>query len=113
MIGTLPNVFYQLRTADDDEPLVEHGHFEQAQKSLHWLREGSFSETEIDAELARIRENVESHRAAGEGNWLSLFRDRNLFERLWRASLLQFMAQMCGATAMKYYLPTLWFVYTY
>ncbi|KAI0377350.1 general substrate transporter [Hypomontagnella monticulosa] len=81
--------------------LIEHGHFERAQKSLHWLREGSFSETEIDAELARIRENVESHRAAGEGNWLSLFRDRNLFERLWRASLLQFMAQMCGATAMK------------
>lgn len=54
-----------------------------------------------------IREDVETHHTSGEANWLSLFRDRNLFERLWRASLLQFMAQMCGATAMKYYLPTL------
>ncbi|KAI2777773.1 general substrate transporter [Daldinia loculata] len=87
--------------------LIEHGHYIKAQRSLHWLREGSFTEVEIDSELTRIREDVEAHRATGEANWLSLFRDRNLFERLWRASLLQFMAQMCGATAMKYYLPTL------
>jgi hypothetical protein len=36
-----------------------------------------------------------------------LFTKPTLFARLWRAALLQFMAQMCGATAMKYYLPTL------
>jgi hypothetical protein len=36
-----------------------------------------------------------------------LFTDRSLFARMWRAALLQFMAQMCGATAMKYYLPAL------
>lgn len=36
-----------------------------------------------------------------------LLRDGQLVARLWRAFLLQFMAQMCGATAMKYYLPTL------
>ncbi|KAI8961313.1 general substrate transporter [Daldinia sp. FL1419] len=87
--------------------LIEHGHYNRAQRSLHWLREGSFTETEIDSELTRIREDVEAHKASGEASWLSLFRDRNLFQRLWRASLLQFMAQMCGATAMKYYLPTL------
>lgn len=40
-------------------------------------------------------------------DWLCLFTERALFARLWRAALLQFMAQMCGATAMKYYLPTL------
>jgi MFS family permease len=40
-------------------------------------------------------------------SWLSLFKEPPLFARLWRAALLQFMAQMCGATAMKYYLPTL------
>lgn len=40
-------------------------------------------------------------------DWLCLFRERTLFARLWRAALLQFMAQACGATAMKYYLPTL------
>nr|UPO70933.1 sugar (and other) transporter c20-309 [Hypoxylon sp. CO27-5] len=87
--------------------LIEHGHYDAAHKSLYWLREGSFTDTEVDAELTHIRGNVEAHGASGEASWLSLFRDRNLFERLWRASLLQFMAQMCGATAMKYYLPTL------
>ncbi|KAI1098368.1 general substrate transporter [Jackrogersella minutella] len=87
--------------------LIEHGYYDLAHKSLYWLREGSFTEAEIEAELLHIRENVEISRASGEATWLSLFRDRNLFERLWRASLLQFMAQMCGATAMKYYLPTL------
>lgn len=36
-----------------------------------------------------------------------LFQNKQLIARLWRAFLLQFLAQMCGATAMKYYLPTL------
>ena len=40
------------------------------------------------------------------GDWKSLFTKRPLFERLWRAALLHFMAQICGATSMKYYLPT-------
>ena len=48
----------------------------------------------------------ESHRTSGL-TWKSLFRERPLFARLWRAALLHFMAQMCGAAAMKYYLPTL------
>ncbi|RYP86786.1 hypothetical protein DL770_004857 [Monosporascus sp. CRB-9-2] len=86
--------------------LVEHGHYERARRSLHWLREGSFADEQIEIELTKIREDVEEYKASGT-NWLSLFRNRNLFNRLWRASLLQFMAQMCGATAMKYYLPTL------
>jgi MFS family permease len=38
---------------------------------------------------------------------MTLFTRPSLFQRLWRAALLQFMAQMCGATAIKYYLPTL------
>ncbi|KAK8063680.1 hypothetical protein PG996_008332 [Apiospora saccharicola] len=86
--------------------LIEHGRFNEAQRSLHWLREGSFTNAEIDHELTEIQDSVESYRMSGL-NWLSLFRERHLFDRLWRASLLQFMAQMCGATAMKYYLPTL------
>ncbi|KAI5860907.1 general substrate transporter [Durotheca rogersii] len=86
--------------------LIEHDKYEEARRSLEWLREGSFTDEQIGAELAHIREDVENHRASGT-NWLSLFRDPSLFSRLWRASLLQFMAQMCGATAMKYYLPTL------
>ncbi|RYP73528.1 hypothetical protein DL771_003567 [Monosporascus sp. 5C6A] len=86
--------------------LVEHGHYERARRSLRWLREGRFADEQIEIELTRIQEDVEEYKASGT-NWLSLFMNRNLFDRLWRASLLQFMAQMCGATAMKYYLPTL------
>ncbi|KAI0534318.1 general substrate transporter [Xylaria digitata] len=111
--------------------LIEHGHDEEALRSLHWLREESFTNEQIHTELARIRDDVEEHRGSGT-SWIMLFRDPNLFRRLWRASLLQFMAQMsecitrilrvlscsiqncrcfwiyeCGAAAMKYYLPTL------
>ncbi|KAI0517917.1 general substrate transporter [Xylaria bambusicola] len=85
--------------------LVEHGYYDRALRSLHWLREGSFTNEQIHAELARIRDDVEEYK--GYTSWTMLFRDPNLFSRLWRASLLQFMAQMCGAAAMKYYLPTL------
>ncbi|KAI5919553.1 general substrate transporter [Camillea tinctor] len=86
--------------------LVEHGHYDRALRSLQWLREGSFTNEQISTELARIHNDVQEYEASG-ANWTSVFRDQNLFSRLWRASLLQFMAQMCGATAMKYYLPTL------
>ncbi|KAK8116779.1 uncharacterized protein PG998_005060 [Apiospora kogelbergensis] len=88
--------------------LIEHGHSKEAHLSLHWLREGSFTNTQIDDELNEIQESVTAYRLSGL-DWLSLFRERHLFDRLWRASLLQFMAQMCGATAMKYYLPTFFF----
>jgi len=49
---------------------------------------------------------VASFKASGL-TWISLFTDASLFARLWRSALLQFMGQMCGATAMKYYLPAL------
>lgn len=86
--------------------LVEHGHYHRAQWSLCWFREGSHTEEEIKAELAKIQVSVQDQ-LASRPVWLSLFTHRDLFDRLWRASLLQFMSQMCGATAMKYYLPTL------
>jgi MFS family permease len=60
----------------------------------------------MEVELNKILDPVEEHRLSGR-TWRSLFTESDLFSRLWRASLLQFMAQMCGATAMKYYLPTL------
>ncbi|KAI4592793.1 hypothetical protein KJ359_010426 [Pestalotiopsis sp. 9143b] len=86
--------------------LVDHGHYHRAQWSLHWFREGSYTDDEVKAEFDKIQVSVQEHRAS-ERTWLSLFAERDLFDRLWRASLLQFMSQMCGATAMKYYLPTL------
>lgn len=49
---------------------------------------------------------VDEHRHSGL-NWKSLFIEPPLFARLWRAALLHFLAQMCGAAAMKYYLATL------
>ena len=56
--------------------------------------------------MAEIERSVAVFRISGL-TWVSLFSDRSLFARMWRAALLQFMAQMCGATAMKYYLPAL------
>lgn len=86
--------------------LAEKGKLEQAHSKLKYLRVGAYTDDETETEYAEIKEGVEAHKASGE-TWISLFTQRNLFDRLWRAALLQFMAQMCGATAMKYYLPTL------
>jgi hypothetical protein len=85
---------------------VQNNRVDEARSSLEYLREDSFSNEEIEAELAQIRSSVAAYQAISNP-WTALFTRRDLFERLWRASLLQFMAQMCGATAMKYYLPTL------
>lgn len=60
----------------------------------------------MHTELAEIKRSVADFKISGL-SWHSLFVDRALFARMWRAALLQFMAQMCGATAMKYYLPAL------
>ncbi|UNI22820.1 hypothetical protein JDV02_008674 [Purpureocillium takamizusanense] len=103
--------------------LVEKGHMERARKVLFWLRDGTTSREAITHELHAISADVESrHTALASASsttttttssspfvalTLSLFREPALFARLWRAFLLQFMAQMCGATAMKYYLPAL------
>ncbi|POR34775.1 Glucosidase 2 subunit beta [Tolypocladium paradoxum] len=90
--------------------LVENGDMGRAGKVLHRLREGTCAPEATARELHAIGADVESRRRAGQtflSLSLSLFREAPLFARLWRAFLLQFMAQMCGATAMKYYLPTL------
>jgi MFS family permease len=96
------------RSANRNRPrwLVEKNQIDRARKSLYYVREGSFSEAEIEAELEHIISTVEAEKAIGTP-WTALFTRPNLFQRLWRAALLQFMAQMCGATAIKYYLPGL------
>jgi Na+/melibiose symporter-like transporter len=78
----------------------------RANAVLHWLREDNFDGDEIEGELSGIKRSINEYRNSGF-NLFSLIREKALFARLWRAALLQFMAQMCGATAMKYYLPTL------
>ncbi|KAF5130326.1 Quinate permease [Metarhizium anisopliae] len=90
--------------------LLEKGDGDAASQVLHYLREEAMPAEAITHELHAISADVESRRKAGTtfvSLSLSLFRDASLFARLWRAFLLQFMAQMCGATAIKYYLPTL------
>ena len=93
-------------TATRPRWLVQNNKPDQARKSLEFYRDGSHTQQEIDAELADIQTSVEEGRASGD-SWMTLFTRPSLFQRLWRAALLQFMAQMCGATAIKYYLPTL------
>lgn len=93
-------------TSSSPRWLVEKDRLAEANSALHYLREGSFTAPAIDAELTAMVTAEESHRASGL-TWKSLFRERPLRARLWRAALLHFMAQMCGAAAMKYYLPTL------
>ncbi|KAJ3497140.1 hypothetical protein NLG97_g2118 [Lecanicillium saksenae] len=90
--------------------LLQTGDMERASKVLHWLREEVDEPADISRELHAINNDIEiCHRAQGSfiAKSLALFRQKPLFARMWRAFLLQFMAQMCGATAMKYYLPTL------
>ncbi|KAK4187063.1 general substrate transporter [Podospora australis] len=86
--------------------LVEHGKLDEAFRTLQYYREGYYTLEETHAELIEIERSVAAFRVTGLG-WTSLFTDRSLFARMWRSALLQFMAQMCGATAMKYYLPVL------
>ena len=85
--------------------MIENGRLELAKKSLQYIR-GSDSVDEVQSELDEIQENIGYHQANSISSWRVLFTDSNLFARMWRVALLQFMAQMCGSTAMKYYLPT-------
>lgn len=87
--------------------LVEHDHHDEALKALRFYREGCFTPKQIQDELTEIVRNVAVYQATSLKKWTCLFTNPSLFSRLWRAALLHFMAQMCGATAMKYYLPEL------
>ncbi|KAJ4299072.1 hypothetical protein N0V90_004316 [Kalmusia sp. IMI 367209] len=87
--------------------LVEHGHSDAAKRSLAWLRALSPTDQRVILELEEIEQDVQLRRSATDQGWTVLFTNRPLFNRLWRASLLQFMAQMCGNTSMKYYLPSI------
>ncbi|KAI1758814.1 hypothetical protein GGR53DRAFT_471974 [Hypoxylon sp. FL1150] len=45
----------------------EHEQYDRARASLYWLREGSLSEEQVDAELAHAVEDVEGHRSRVHG----------------------------------------------
>ncbi|KAF1950606.1 general substrate transporter [Byssothecium circinans] len=87
--------------------LVEHDHIKAAKRNLAWLRSLHSDDELLLTELREIEHDVAQRRIATEQGWPVLFTNRPLFNRLWRASLLQFMAQMCGNTSMKYYLPSI------
>jgi hypothetical protein len=87
--------------------LVERGRGADARRSLAWLRALSLTDQRVIVELEEIEKDVHIRRNATKQGWTVLFTNRPLFNRLWRAALLQFMAQMCGNTSMKYYLPSI------
>jgi hypothetical protein len=100
--------FLSWKSADLLSPrwLLEKNRPEEAHKALIYLRGAEDSPEDIEPELQEIKANVEFHNSITEASWFTLFTDSDLRARLWRGALLQFMAQMCGATAIKYYLPT-------
>jgi len=87
--------------------LVEHGRSGEARKNLSWLRALPSDHELIRIELKEMEYDGAQRRLATAQSWTVLFTNRPLFNRMWRASLLQFMAQMCGNTSMKYYLPSI------
>lgn len=90
---------------------------------LHWLRQDTKYYASVTHELHTISNDVDARPLAssethqGRSTYASIVRSLSLSytlirqpalrARLWRAFLLQFLAQMCGAAAMKYYLPSL------
>jgi hypothetical protein len=87
--------------------LLEKGYTSRAEASLQFLRAAKASDPIVTTELAEIQSSIAEYKLASSLSWTVLFTNRSLFNRLWRAALLQFMAQMCGNTAMKYYLPSI------
>jgi hypothetical protein len=87
--------------------LVEHGRIEAAKRNLAWLRALEPDHILVLAELKEMEVDVAQRQVATAQGWTVLFTNRPLFNRMWRAALLQFMAQMCGNTSMKYYLPSI------
>ncbi|KAF2119415.1 general substrate transporter [Lophiotrema nucula] len=100
----LMGVFF---TPETPRWLVEKGRSEAARRSLAWLRALPPSNELVLDELRAIERDVESRKQSANQSWKLLFTDGPLFSRFWRASLLQFMGQMCGNTSMKYYLPSI------
>jgi hypothetical protein len=82
------------------------GRCDEALESLKFFHAGSLGIEDFEVEFQRIHDSVRIQQPL-HALWLQLFTKPDLFARLWRAALLHFMAQMCGVTAMKYYLPTL------
>ncbi|PMD28902.1 general substrate transporter [Hyaloscypha variabilis F] len=108
-IQFIPALFFVIGlpfVPDTPRWLLEKNRTEEAQKALIFLRGAEDSPEAIEPELQEIKANVEFHNSITEASWYVLFTDGDLRARLWRGALLQFMAQMCGATAIKYYLPT-------
>ncbi|KAK6341466.1 hypothetical protein TWF696_008539 [Orbilia brochopaga] len=85
--------------------LLDHNRAEEARRAMAWIR-GTTDPDKVQPEIDVISENIRYHREHDIRSWKVLFTDELLFARLWRAALLQFLAMMSGATAIKYYLPT-------
>ncbi|KAK6543613.1 hypothetical protein TWF694_000355 [Orbilia ellipsospora] len=85
--------------------LIDHNRIDEAIRATAWIR-GTTDHDQVQPEITVIADNIRYHRENDIRSWKVLFTDKNLFARLWRATFLQFIAMMSGATAIKYYLPT-------
>lgn len=86
---------------------MEHNRSTAARHSLSWLRALDPTHEQISNELEEMEQYARQRKLATSQSWRVLFTNRPLFNRLWRAFLLQFMSQMCGNVSLKYYLPTI------
>lgn len=96
-------------SANENSPrwLIEQDRSLRARQKIAWLRALDSSHLAILKEVHDLEKDSQKQNAATNHDWTVLFTHRPLFKRLWRASLLQFMAQMCGNVSLKYYLPTI------
>ncbi|KKF96809.1 Arabinose-proton symporter [Ceratocystis platani] len=74
-----------------------------ARDTLTWLHHETHTAEQIEEELEDIKQSTTEYRRS----LMSLAMSPELRPRLWRASFLQVLSQVCGADAIKHYLPPL------
>lgn len=70
------------------------GHHESALENLRKLRQGKFSETEIQEEMALIRTSLE--REVEKGTFKDMFRNKQVTKRTMAVVGTNFFLQACG-----------------
>lgn len=104
VVSVAPIVFFLAIFCMPETPsfLVLNGRYDEAAKSLRWLRGGN--DYEIQTELLRIQSNVVRCRRRQNGHHSSL---RDMFDQLWRPILitccLLFFHRFSGANNFTFY----------
>ncbi|KAL2889826.1 Arabinose-proton symporter [Ceratocystis lukuohia] len=83
--------------------LVAKNDLDGARDTLTWLHHETHTAEQIEEELEDIKQSTTEYRRS----LMSLAMSPELRPRLWRAAFLQVLSQVCGAAAIKHYLPPL------